>query len=268
MINLKRNSKLELVEAKGIRSRASSIYTPNQIDDFKISRGKFNDFLTCQRCFYLDRVKGLQSPGMPGWSLNETTDILLKKEFDVCRAEQKPHRIFIENELDHLVPFKHPEMDNWRNSLSKGLISRFKETNIILSGGIDDIWQDIKTKELIVVDYKSQASNYEVRTNYYLASPYHEGYKIQMDFYNYLLTTMGFQVGTLSYFLVVNADRGADGFHGKLDFSETLVPYPHNITWITSKVDEMLELINQKTVPESNLSCENCAYSNQRAKIY
>ena len=29
MVSLKRNSKLELVEAKGIRSRASSIYTPD-----------------------------------------------------------------------------------------------------------------------------------------------------------------------------------------------------------------------------------------------
>jgi len=44
MINLKRNSKLELVEAKGMRSRASSIYSPNQSEDFKVSRGKFNDF--------------------------------------------------------------------------------------------------------------------------------------------------------------------------------------------------------------------------------
>ena len=267
MINLKRNSKLELVEAKGIRSRASSIYKPNQLEDFKISRGKFNDFLTCQRCFYLDRVKGFQSPGMPGWSLNETTDILLKKEFDICRTEQKPHRIFIENGLDHLVPFDHAEMDNWRNSLSKGLISRFKETNIILSGGIDDIWQDTKTKDLIVVDYKSQASNYEVRTNYYLASAYHQGYKVQMDFYNYLLTAMGLQVGPLSYFLVVNADRGADGFYGKMDFSETLVPYNHDISWITSKVEEMIALINQNKVPESNPSCENCAYAKQRAKL-
>lgn len=267
MINLKRNKKLELVEAKGIRSRASSIYTPGQTDDFKISRSRFNDFLTCQRCFYLDRVKGFHSPSMPKWTLNETTDILLKKEFDICRAEQTPHRIFIENGLDHLVPFKHPDMDDWRNSLSKGLISRFKETNIILSGGIDDIWQDTKTKDLIVVDYKSQASNYEVRTDYYLASPYHEGYKIQMDFYNYLLTAMGFQVGTLSYFLVVNADRTAEGFHGKMDFSETLVPYQHNISWITAKVEEMITLMNQKKVPESHFSCENCAYSKQRAKV-
>ena len=267
MINLKRNNKLELVEATGARSRASSIYKPNQSKDFKISRGKFNDFLTCQRCFYLDRVKGFKSPGMPGWSLNETTDILLKKEFDICREEQQPHRIFLDNGLNHLVPFKHSDMDDWRNSLSKGLMSRFKETNIILSGGIDDIWQDTKTKDLIVVDYKSQASNYEVRTDYYLASPYHEGYKIQMDFYNYLLTAMGFQIGSLSYFLVVNADRSAKGFHGKMDFSETLVPYEHNISWVTDKVEEMIALINQTTVPASHPSCENCAYAKQRAKI-
>ena len=94
MIDLKRNSKKELVPATGMRSRASSIYKPNQDTDFKISRGKFSDFLTCKRCFYLDRVRGLEPPGTPGWSLNETTDLLLKKEFDACRENQTPHRLF------------------------------------------------------------------------------------------------------------------------------------------------------------------------------
>ena len=37
MISLKRNGKLELVEAKGIRVRQSSMYTPNQNEDFLIS---------------------------------------------------------------------------------------------------------------------------------------------------------------------------------------------------------------------------------------
>ena len=94
MISLKRNNKGELVPATGLRNRESSIYSPNQTEQFKISRSKFNDFLTCKRCFYLDRVKGLISPSMPGWTLNETTDILLKKEFDVCREMQTPHPIF------------------------------------------------------------------------------------------------------------------------------------------------------------------------------
>ena len=88
MISLKRNNKLELIEATGLRSRKSSIYTPNQTEEFKISRGKFNDFLLCPRCFYLDRVKGIVSPELPGWTLNDTTDILLKKEFDICREKQ------------------------------------------------------------------------------------------------------------------------------------------------------------------------------------
>ena len=121
MISLKRNSKLELVEALGKRTRASSIYTPGQTEDFKVSRGRFSNFLTCPRCFYLDRVKGLAEPGMPGWTLNETTDLLLKKEFDECRQHQKPHRLFAQYGLDHIVPFDHPAMDDWRDSLRKGL---------------------------------------------------------------------------------------------------------------------------------------------------
>ena len=47
MIDLKRNSKKELVPATGRRVRASSIYKPNQADDFKISRGKFTNYLDC-----------------------------------------------------------------------------------------------------------------------------------------------------------------------------------------------------------------------------
>ena len=125
MISLKRNSKLELVPALGKRSRQSSIYKPNQKEPFKISRGKFSDFLTCPKCFYMDRVKGLASPGMPGWTLNETTDRLLKKEFDICREEQTPHRIFLENNLSHLVPFDHPDMDKWRDSLRNGLMINY-----------------------------------------------------------------------------------------------------------------------------------------------
>ena len=37
----------------------------------------------------MDRVVGLDSPGTPGWTLNETTDLLLKKEFDACRATRR-----------------------------------------------------------------------------------------------------------------------------------------------------------------------------------
>ena len=96
MISLKRNSAGTLIPASGVRSREISIYKPNQTEDFKVSRSKFSDFLTCSRCFYLDRVRGLDEPGMPGWALNSATDELLKREFDICRENQRPHRLFKE----------------------------------------------------------------------------------------------------------------------------------------------------------------------------
>jgi len=65
MVSIKRNSKGEFAEAKGLRVRKSSIYEPGQEEVFKISRSKFSNFMDCERCFYLDRVKGLQEPGMP-----------------------------------------------------------------------------------------------------------------------------------------------------------------------------------------------------------
>ena len=57
MIDLKLNSKKNPILATGLRTKSSSSYNPNQKQDFKISRGKFSNFLTCKRCFYLDRVK-------------------------------------------------------------------------------------------------------------------------------------------------------------------------------------------------------------------
>ena len=79
-MGLKRNSKGELAEVTPLRTRKESIYKIGTNETFRISRSKFSNFLDCKRCFYLDRVKGLKDPGMPGWSLNSAVDELLKKE--------------------------------------------------------------------------------------------------------------------------------------------------------------------------------------------
>ena len=50
--------------------------------DFKLSRSRFDEFMSCPRCFYLKVNKGFMSPSTPGWTLNTLTDTLLKKEFD------------------------------------------------------------------------------------------------------------------------------------------------------------------------------------------
>ena len=98
MVSLKRKKTTgELVPATGITSQKWRIYTPNQNKDFPISRSRFNEFLTCPRCFYLKTNRGFISPSIPGFTLNALTDTLLKKEFDICRNKQVPHHILIKN---------------------------------------------------------------------------------------------------------------------------------------------------------------------------
>ena len=267
MISIKRNDRGEPVNARGVRSRPSSIYTPNHETPFRLSRSKFNDFLLCRRCFYLDRVKGVISPSTPGWSLNETTDLLLKREFDACRNAGQPHRIFKRSGLDDVVPFQHPDFDKWRDSLHYGLELKIEEGNIVLHGGVDDVWLHKPTGRLIIVDYKSQAGRRPVSTWQYLSNVHHQAYKVQLDVYAYLLTKMGFPVWPTGYFYVCNADRNAPSFNGQLLFQETLVPYKWNIDWIDEQLSEMVRVLDSPDIPEANPSCENCAYTRALAQI-
>ena len=136
-----------------------------------------------------------------------------------------------------------------------------------MQGGVDDVWLDTNTDELIVVDYKSQAKQGDITPWKYLSDIYHQGYKRQLDFYNYLLQKLGYKTSPTSYFLVVNGEYDETGFHGNMKFSEHLSPYKHDTSWIESKVEEMIQCMNSESIPEINESCENCAYAYERARL-
>ena len=258
-MSLKKNSEGELVEVSPFRTRQNSIYHRGSNKSFKISRSKFSNFLSCKRCFYLDRVKGLKEPSLPGWALNLTVDDLLKKEFDYYRTIQKPHPMMIKNKLN-FVPFKHKDIDMWRNARTGGIYYLDKKTNLIIHGGIDDVWFDLDKKELVVVDYKAQSSKEEVNAKSYLSYIYHQDYKVQMDVYVHILRKMGYEVSDTVYFYVCNGEKNYEKFDEKINFSTTLVPYLSKTTWIDEKVLAMKTLLESGEIPEINKSCEYCAY--------
>ena len=266
MINIKKNNKGMKQEAKGRRTRASSIYTAGQNEPFKISRSKFSDFLLCQRCFYLDRVEGLQQPGTPGWSLNVAVDELLKKEFDHFREIQEAHPIMKKNDWN-FVPYQHEDIDKWRNSLSGGISYYDEQNNIILQGGVDDVWLDCDTNELIVVDYKAQSSKIKVTPESYLENHFHDSYKKQMDIYVHILKKMGFLVSSRTFFLVCNANKELENFSGKLQFDQFLIPYNANSTWIDDEISNLKNLIDSNIIPKRNPYCENCAFIEEGSKL-
>ena len=274
--------------ATGLKSR--NIYKPNQNEDYKISRSKFDNFRKCQRCFYFDVVKGFVEPGTPGWALNSKTDELLKKEFDKYREEEKPHPFFIKAGLNNIVPYKNNHiakdvdgnvikhyntkkpykiMDAWRTN-SKGISVRFKETNLILYGSVDDIWFNTKTKELIVVDYKSQGSTDSVDPENYFKAEYRLDYQRQLNFYAYLLNNQiddlkELKISKKAYLYVVNARGLEEKFDNQLNFEAKLVPVEIDGTGIEEQVQKMLDLMNSNKPPKPNPKCKNCAYSRRRA---
>jgi hypothetical protein len=246
-------------EAASFRVRKNSLYDKKSDSPFKISRSKFSNFLSCKRCFYLDRVIGLKEPSMPGWSLNSTVDELLKKEFDQYRNIKKPHPMMIRHNLN-FIPFQHKDLNVWRNSLKGGISYLDEKLNLVIHGGVDDVWFDLDNKKLIVVDYKAQSTNYPVSTQSYLNSEWHLSYKLQMDIYVHILRKMSFSVSDMSYFYVCNGEKTNNQFENKMDFKTTLVPYSTNTSWIEGRLKEMKEVLNLDTPPDVEPTCEKCAY--------
>ena len=167
--------------------RSRNIFDPNSSKPFKLSRSKIDLFINCPRCFYIDRRLGTGlPPGFP-FNLNSAVDHLLKKEFDLYRSKQEPHPVMTEYNID-AIPYQHSDLDDWRENF-KGVQFHHTNTNFILTGAVDDIWVNPEG-ELIVVDYKSTSKEGEVT----LDADWQQGYKRQMEFYQWLLRQSGFKV--------------------------------------------------------------------------
>lgn len=160
-----------------IPNRTRNLYEPNSSELFRLSRGKIDNFIKCPRCFYLDRRLGVaQPPGYP-FSLNSAVDKLLKKEFDIHRAKGTRHPLMEKYNID-AVPLAHEKIDEWRDSLHGGITVRVDDTNIVITGGVDDMWVS-PSGEYIVVDYKATSKEEEVT----LDAEWQDGYKRQMEIY-------------------------------------------------------------------------------------
>ena len=243
-----------------IQKRRTNLYNPKWQAPFNLSRSKIDFFIECPQCFYLDRRLGISRPGMPGWSLNSAVDTLLKNEFDILREQKKPHVLMDYYKID-AIPFWHPNLHIWRDDVNKKIGASFlhKKTNLNICGIIDDVWENIKTKELHIVDYKSTSTNGEVT----LDGEYKEGYKRQIEVYQWIFRQLGFNVSKIGYFVYANGIKG-DGkvFDGKLEFKTSILSYQGDDSWVEPTILKIKHCLDSDEIPESNKDCEHCAYRN------
>lgn len=228
---------------------------------WKLSRSKIDLFTECERCFYIDNKLGIKRPpGFP-FNLNSAVDTLLKKEFDIHRAKNKVHPLLKSYGVD-LVPYQNVKMDEWRENF-KGVRFHHKKTDFTITGAVDDIWVD-KKGLLYVVDYKATAKKDDITA---LDQDWQDGYKRQMEVYQWLLRQNGYKVSDTGYFVYCNGMADKEAFDGKLEFRVTLIPYKGSDKWIEGKLKEIQKCLKSNKVPEASEDCDYCAYRDAVAKV-
>lgn len=234
--------------------RTRNLFSPDSKEPFRFSRSKIDLFVQCPRCFYLDQRLGVGRPASFPLTLNNAVDFLLKKEFDIHRVEKTRHPLMETYKID-AVPLDDPRMDEWRDALRRGISYHHKETNLILRGGVDDVWVN-KEGEFIIVDYKATSKDEEIT----LDDAWKIQYKRQMEIYQWLFKQNGFKVSNTGYFVYVNGKTDKKALDGKLEFDVTIIPYEGNTDWVPDVIVNLKKCLLDDRIPQANSECDYCSY--------
>ena len=239
---------------------AKKLFDPSSAKPFAISRSGVALFQECPRCFYLHRRLGIARPAGFPFNLNSAVDALLKKEFDTFRAKGEPHPYMRAAGLN-AVPHPHPQLDRWRANFT-GVRTLHEATGFELFGAIDDLWRDLDTGELIVVDYKATSKAAEVTID----ADWQMGYKRQMEFYQWLLRRQGLAVARRGWFVYCNGRRDVPAFDQRLEFTVKMLPYDGDDGWVEETLAAIRHTLAADAPPPVNGRCEYCVFAQKASK--
>lgn len=156
----------------------------------------------------------------------------------------------------------HEQIDAWRDSIGAGITYFDKKTNLIITGGVDDVWVNPKG-EFIVVDYKSTSKDGEVS----LDAEWQIGYKRQMEVYQWLFRQNDYKVSSTGYFVYCNGNTDKEAFDAKLEFDIKVIPYKGDDSWIPGVIKDLHECLNGENIPDSGDDCDFCKYRNAAREV-
>ena len=240
----------------------TNLYVPGASDSFRLSRSKIEDFIRCPRCFVLAVRHGVKKPKGVPFTLNLAVDNLMKKEFDLYREKAEVHPIAKQAGLN-LVPFKHKDLDTWRSNF-RGIEALTNDERFVVAGAIDDVWVDPEGV-LFVVDYKATGRPQVVTE--LGEGGFYDGYRRQMEIYQWILRKMGFVVSSTGYWVFVTATQKQDGFDGVLRFESSLVEYEGDSSWVDNILDSIFANLNEPEVAGPNEGCDFCEFFEERANL-
>jgi len=154
------------------------------------------------------------------------------------------------------MPVAHEKLDEWRENF-KGVRYYHEPTGLTITGAIDDLWINSK-EEYIVVDYKATAKVGEITE---LNEDCNQGYKRQMEVYQWLLRQNGYKVSDTGYFVYCNGIKDKKAFDAKLDFDVTLIAYDGNDSWVEKAVINAHRCLMNDKIPPAGKDCDYCNYN-------
>lgn len=235
-------------------------FNPDSKEPYTISRSKIDRFLECPRCYWLETRYGIGRPDTPAFTLNNVVDELFKKEFDIQRVKGEAHPLMQKYGVN-AVPYAHEKIEEWRDAFKRGIKYSDIENNLIVRGGIDDVWENVNG-ELHIVDYKATAGKKEVT----LDDEWKIQYKRQVEVYQWLFRRNGFIVSPIAYFVYANGLNDKKAFDGKLEFDITILPYEGDDSWIPGTLKTLKACLVSDSIPEVGSACEYCPYREHAGK--
>jgi len=106
------------------------------------------------------------------------------------------------------------------------------------------------------VDYKATSKNKEITA---LDEAWQDGYKRQMEVYQWLLRQNGYKVSDTGYFVYCNGKTDCAAFDAKLEFDVTVIGYEGKDDWVEKTIVAAKECLEGE-LPEAGEECDFCCY--------
>jgi ATP-dependent exoDNAse (exonuclease V) beta subunit len=141
--------------------RHRGAFDRNNPAPYELSRSRVENYIKCRACFWLQQIHKVSPPEIPSFTINTTTDILLKRDADAVRGRSSLP-LCERNGLGHMIPYEHENLEKWASSLHYDTNDSYfnathEPSNIKLGGGLDDVFVKTETDQIHIVDYKSTA---------------------------------------------------------------------------------------------------------------
>jgi hypothetical protein len=167
----------------------------------------------------------------------------------------------VQNGID-AVPFRHSRLEEWRDSLRRGIAHAVADTNLEITGGVDDVWES-RSGALHIVDCKATAKVGEVS----LDADWQIAYKRQVEIYQWLFRKNGFTVSDTAYFVYCNGDLKRAAFDACLHFSIKVISYEGDAGWVDGVVTRMYATLQSERIPPPSEESELCDYRSSVAEV-